>query len=138
MPSLKNPQTVAFGSNAVTDVLEIAWSQDAAEIVGPVADAEVYPTIAEHGSVMTRGTITFRNPVQAAAAITYGSVAGGVTMTAALKGAGEGGADKTLTIANVSIKGSANDVGHDRTANATVSFIAAAEAGGATNPVALT
>ena len=132
MPSVKDPQSVSIGSTSLTDVTDIAWSVDAAEIVGPVADAEVYGTIAERGSHTVRGSIAFRNPSSAAAATNLTG-----TLSATLKAAGQSGSDKSLSISGLSTGGYDANVGHDRTASATVPFIAASS-DGTTNPVSLT
>ncbi|MCE5277199.1 MAG: hypothetical protein ABFD92_16850 [Planctomycetaceae bacterium] len=127
MGTYKNPQSVAIGSVAFTDVLEISSSCQRPEVVDPIADAETYVKGASYGGGLRRGTITFRNPAAAKAAA--GLIG---TLTATLKGNG-GAADKTLTIANIRLGGDDWNAGHDRTSTATVPWMAQS-ADGTTDP----
>ena len=129
MPSIKDPHDVQIGSQAVTDVLRIDWAEDRPVITGR-ADDDAYDTIAEFGGATVRGTVTFRDPVQAAAFAGRGG-----TLSCAFKGIG-GGADKTLTVSNVSSGGAHNSSAHDALAACTVPFTARS-ADGAASPVSV-
>ncbi len=129
MPSIKDPHNVQIGATAVTDVLSIRWSEDRA-VIRARADDDLYDTIAEFGGASVAGTVTFRDPVQAAA---FAGEAG--TLLCAFAGIG-GGADRTLTIANCATGGARNAGGHDAVATAAVPFVARS-ADGTTSPVTL-
>ena len=129
MPSVKDPHDVQIGSDAVTDVLSIDWGEDRSAINGR-ADDDLYDTIAEYGGATVGGSVTFRDPVQAA---TFAGKSG--TLSCCFKGMA-GGGDKTLTIANCTTGGARNSGAHDAIASATVPFTARSS-DGSTSPVSL-
>ena len=130
MPSVKDPHSVQIGSQAVTDVLSIEWGEDRSAINGR-ADGDVYDTIAEYGGATVGGSVTFRDPVQAAS---FANKSG--TLSCTLTGLG-GGSDRTLTITNCVSGGVRNMASHDAIAGATVPFTARS-ADGTTSPVSIT
>ncbi len=130
MPSVHNPQSVSIGATNLVDVVSIAWSEQRRQIVGPLADGEVYHRIAEQGGAVVWGRIVFRNPAPAAAAAGQAG-----TLSATLKALG-GGGDQTLTITGVTTGGSVNQVAYNRTAACEVPFLAASS-DGTTSPVGL-
>ena len=129
MPSIKDPHNVQIGSTAVTDVRSIRWSEDR-DVIRARADDDLYDTIAEFGGAAVAGTVSFRDPVQAAAFAGQGG-----TLSCAFTGIG-GGADRTLTVANCSTGGACSVGAHDAVAAAAVPFVARS-ADGTTSPVSL-
>jgi len=130
MPSVKDPHSVAIGSQSVTDVLSIEWGEDRV-LLNARADADVYDTIAEYGGATVRGAVTFRDPVQAAS---FANRSG--TLSCTFSGMG-GGSDRTLTISNCVTGGPASRASHDAVAVARVPFTARS-ADGSSSPVSIT
>jgi hypothetical protein len=131
MGSVHNPQNVTIGAVELSGVLVVQWRQQRREIISPPGDGETYHSSVGYGSAIAGGELVFADPAQAAAAAgLFG------TLTASLQGVA-GGADRTLTIANIRTGGSENITGHNRAAKCVVRFLAASSDGN-TTPVTLT
>ncbi len=131
MGSVHNPQNVTIGAVELSGVLAVGWRQQRKEIISPPGDGETYHSSVGYGSTIAGGELVFADPAQAAAATgLFG------TLTASLEGVA-GGANRTLTIANIRTGGSENLAAHNRAAKCVVRFLAASS-DESTAPITLT
>jgi len=130
--SVRNPTSVQIATTAVTGVLSISWNESRAPITG-AADAETYNTIAEYGTASVSGSVTFRDPAQAAS---FANKCGSLSATFAYMDGSCTPGTKTLTITGVSTDGSGNSANRDSISNSTVNFIAVSSTGTA-SPISI-
>jgi len=115
--SITDPQTVTVGSISYTGVKSISWNKSTTIIPSPAADGNVYagaPYMGSEGGY--GGTITFDNPVLAAAMERLSG-----TMTVAVKGVG-GQANGTQTFLNCVVGSSSANASKDAGSSATLPF----------------
>jgi len=124
-----NVSNVALGSVAVEGVLSVRVMKRRPE-VRAAGDADLYEPVAEAGPCAVSGTIVTLDPTGAAA------LDGRRGTLSFVWSCARGQADKTVTIANVTIAATDNTVRHDKASLAAASFLASSS-DGVTDPVSI-